>query len=83
LARPGCRRLPRGRSAIFGDDTGQIRSPARSGAHALQSGEIDLLVRNSTWTFSRNNDLGLEFVAVNHYDGKASWSARSSASTAR
>ena len=29
-----------------------------------------MLVRNSTWTFSRDTDLGLEFVAVNYYDGQ-------------
>ena len=37
---------------------------------ALASGEVDLLVRNSTWTFSRDNDLQLDFVAVNYYDGQ-------------
>jgi general L-amino acid transport system substrate-binding protein len=37
---------------------------------ALQSGEIDVLVRNSTWTFSRDTDLGLDFVQVNYYDGQ-------------
>ncbi len=37
---------------------------------ALASGEIDLLVRNSTWTFKRENDLKLTFVAVNYYDGQ-------------
>src|SRR5262245_42180762 len=37
---------------------------------ALQSGEIDLLARNSTWTFSRDTDLGLDFPAVNYYDGQ-------------
>ena len=37
---------------------------------ALSSGEVDLLVRNSTWTFSRDNDLKFDFVAVNYYDGQ-------------
>ena len=37
---------------------------------ALASGEVDVLVRNSTWTFSRDNDLKLDFVAVNYYDGQ-------------
>jgi len=37
---------------------------------ALQSGEIDVLVRTSTWTFSRDTDLGLDFVAVDYYDGQ-------------
>ena len=31
---------------------------------------MDLLVRNSTWTFSRDTDLKLDFVAVNYYDGQ-------------
>jgi general L-amino acid transport system substrate-binding protein len=37
---------------------------------ALASGEIDMLARNSTWTFKRENDLKLTFVAVNYYDGQ-------------
>ena len=37
---------------------------------ALTSGEIDLLVRNSTWTFSRDVDLGFTFPGVNFYSGQ-------------
>ena len=37
---------------------------------ALASGEVDVLVRNSTWTFSRDTELALDFVAVNYYDGQ-------------
>lgn len=37
---------------------------------ALQSGEIDLLSRNSTWTFTRDVSLGLNFAGVNFYDGQ-------------
>jgi general L-amino acid transport system substrate-binding protein len=37
---------------------------------ALQSGEVDLLVRNTTWTMSRDTTLGLEFGPVNYYDGQ-------------
>ena len=37
---------------------------------ALASGEVDLLARNSTWTFSRDTDLKLDFAAVNYYDGQ-------------
>lgn len=36
---------------------------------ALQSGEVDLLVRNATWTLGREANLGLEFAGVNFYDG--------------
>ncbi|SIS69313.1 amino acid ABC transporter substrate-binding protein [Paracoccus saliphilus] len=37
---------------------------------ALASGEIDLLARNTTWTFSRDVDLKFDFVGVNYYDGQ-------------
>lgn len=36
---------------------------------ALQSGEIDLLVRNTTWTLGREANLGLLFAGINFYDG--------------
>jgi len=37
---------------------------------ALQSGEVDLLVRNTTWTATRDTQLGLVFAGVNFYDGQ-------------
>jgi general L-amino acid transport system substrate-binding protein len=37
---------------------------------ALQSGEIDVLSRNTTWTISRDTSLGLNFAGVNYYDGQ-------------
>src|SRR5215510_2002482 len=37
---------------------------------ALQSGEIDVLSRNSTWTLSRDTSLGLNFAAVTYFDGQ-------------
>src|SRR5664280_2029017 len=37
---------------------------------ALQSGEVDLLARNTTWTSSRDTSLGLNFTGVNYYDGQ-------------
>jgi general L-amino acid transport system substrate-binding protein len=37
---------------------------------ALQSGEVDLLARNTTWTISRDSSLGLSFAGVNFYDGQ-------------
>jgi general L-amino acid transport system substrate-binding protein len=37
---------------------------------ALQSSAIDVLSRNSTWTSSRDTSLGLNFAAVNYYDGQ-------------
>ncbi len=38
---------------------------------ALQSGEIDVLSRNTTWTMSRDTSLGLNFTGVMYYDGQA------------
>jgi len=38
---------------------------------ALKSGEIDLLSRNTTWTMSRDVDMGLEFVGVLYFDGQS------------
>ena len=48
----------------FVPTTGQTRFTA------LASGEIDLLARNTTWTFSRDVDLRFEFVGINYYDGQ-------------
>lgn len=38
---------------------------------ALQSGQIDILSRNTTWTLTRDASLGLHFVAITYYDGQA------------
>ena len=46
----------------------------------LQSGEIDVLIRDSTLTFNRSVQLGLDEIAVTSMRARASWSARSSAS---
>lgn len=48
----------------FVSTTGQTRFTA------LASGEIDILARNSTWTFSRDVDLKFTFIGVNYYDGQ-------------
>jgi general L-amino acid transport system substrate-binding protein len=37
---------------------------------ALQSGEVDVLLRNTTWTSSRDTSLGLNFTGVDYYDGQ-------------
>ena len=37
---------------------------------ALQSGEIDVLARNTTWTLSRDAGLGIDFIGVLYYDGQ-------------
>jgi general L-amino acid transport system substrate-binding protein len=59
-------------SAIFGDANAVKYTPlsAKERFTALQSGEVDVLSRNSTWTISRDTSLGLDFVAVNYYDGQ-------------
>ena len=59
-------------AAVFGDDTkvNYVPTNAKERFTALQSGEIDLLARNTTWTLSRDTDLGFEFVGVNYYDGQ-------------
>jgi general L-amino acid transport system substrate-binding protein len=59
-------------AAVLGD-AGKVKFVPTTGETrftALASGEVDLLVRNSTWTFSRDNDLKFDFVAVNYYDGQ-------------
>ncbi len=38
---------------------------------ALQSGEIDILSRNTTWTQTRDTQLGLNFAGVNYYDQRS------------
>ena len=37
---------------------------------ALQSGEIDILSRNTTWSMQRDTALGFDFIGVNYYDGQ-------------
>ena len=48
---------------------------------ALTSGEIDVLSRNTTWTLSRDADIGLTFVGVNFYDGQGFMVRKSSGIT--
>jgi general L-amino acid transport system substrate-binding protein len=59
-------------AAIFNDATKVKFTPlsAKDRFIALQSGEIDVLARNSTWTLSRDASLGINFVGVNYYDGQ-------------
>ncbi|MDO8890121.1 MAG: amino acid ABC transporter substrate-binding protein [Hydrogenophaga sp.] len=59
-------------AAVFGDAKAVKYSPlsAKERFTALQSGEIDLLSRNTTWTMSRDTQLGLNFAGVNYYDGQ-------------
>ncbi len=59
-------------AAIFGDPSKVKYTPTTGKTRftALRSGEIDMLARNTTWTFSRDTDLQLTFVGVNYYDGQ-------------
>ena len=59
-------------AAIFGDADKVKYSPltAKERFTALQSGEIDMLPRNTTWTYTRDTSLGLNFTGVNYYDGQ-------------
>ncbi len=59
-------------AAIFGDPDKLKYTPltAKTRFTALQSGEIDVLYRNCTQTLSRDTALGLDFAAVNYYDGQ-------------
>lgn len=64
-----CRALA---AAIFGDASKVKFTPltAKERLTALQSGEIDVLSRNTTWTLSRDAGQGINFVGVTYYDGQ-------------
>jgi general L-amino acid transport system substrate-binding protein len=59
-------------AATLGDAKKVKFSPltAKERFTALQSGEIDVLSRNTTWTLTRDASLGLNFAGVNYYDGQ-------------
>jgi general L-amino acid transport system substrate-binding protein len=59
-------------AAMFGDASKVRYTPltAQQRFTALQSGEVDVLSRNTTWTVTRDTSLGLNFVGVNYYDGQ-------------
>lgn len=58
-------------AALFGDASKVKFSQltAKERFTALQSGEIDLISRNTTWTSSRDAGMGLVFTGVTYYDG--------------
>ena len=59
-------------AAVFGDGT-KVKFTgltAKDRFTALQSGEIDILSRNTTWTINRDTALGLNFGGVTYYDGQ-------------
>ena len=59
-------------AAVLGDGQAVEFVPLTSQTRftALAAGEVDVLVRNSTWTFTRDTDLALDFPAINYYDGQ-------------
>jgi len=59
-------------AAVFGDKNAVKYTPlsAKQRFTALSSGEIDILSRNTTWTMTRDTQLGLNFAGVNYYDGQ-------------
>ena len=59
-------------AAVLGDPTAVefVPTTGKTRFTALASGEIDVLSRNTTWTFSRDTDLKFDFVGVNYYDGQ-------------
>ena len=64
-----CRALA---AAIFGNPKAvkYTALSAKERITALQSGEVDLLARNTTWSMHRDTALGVDFAAVNYYDGQ-------------
>jgi len=65
-------------AALFGDSTKVKYTPlsAQQRLPALQSGEIDLLSRNTTWTLTRDTANGLDFTTPTFYDGQGFMVAR-------
>ena len=59
-------------AAVLGDPKAVefIPTTGKTRFTALASGEIDLLARNTTWTYSRDTDLKFTFIGVNYYDGQ-------------
>ncbi len=59
-------------TAVFGDPSAVefVPTTGQTRFTALASGEVDMLARNTTWTFSRDVDLKFEFTGVNYYDGQ-------------
>ena len=59
-------------AAVLGDPAAVefVPTTGKTRFTALASGEIDMLARNTTWTFSRDTDLKFDFVGVNYYDGQ-------------
>jgi general L-amino acid transport system substrate-binding protein len=59
-------------AVIFNDATKVkfVALTARDRFTALQTGDVDVLARNTTWTISRDTQLGLNATGINYYDGQ-------------
>jgi general L-amino acid transport system substrate-binding protein len=59
-------------AALFGeaDKVKFVPTTAQQRFTALQSGEVDMLARTTTWTLTRDTALGFDFTGVNYYDGQ-------------
>jgi general L-amino acid transport system substrate-binding protein len=59
-------------AAVLGDATAVEFVPLTTTTRftALASGEVDVLIRNTTWTFTRDVDLAQEYGGINYYDGQ-------------
>ena len=64
-----CRALA---AAIFGDPEKVNYTPTTVQQRwpLLQSGQVDLLSRNTTWTLTRNTTLGIDYAGINYYEGQ-------------
>ena len=60
-------------AAVIFDDPSKVKFVPTTGQNrftALQSGDVDVLVRNTTWTLSRDTSLGLNFTGITYFDGQ-------------
>jgi general L-amino acid transport system substrate-binding protein len=70
-------------AAVLGDaaKTKFVPATAEQRFALLQSGEVDVLTRNTTWTLTRDTELGMSFAPVNYYDGEGFMVAKKSGVT--
>ncbi len=59
-------------AAVFGDSSKVdfVSLTAAARFTAIQSGEVDVVFRNTTWTSSRDGEVGVDFGPINFYDGQ-------------
>jgi general L-amino acid transport system substrate-binding protein len=59
-------------AALFGDAGAVVFTPLTAAERftAVQTGEVDVLMRNTTWTQSRDTEVGMDFGPTTYYDGQ-------------